>query len=142
MAMIMPKGTLKNAGLTFGFVLALLIPAFVLTGGGHGTGLFVAVALSPGSLFGDNALALSGILFWLLFGAMLARPIGPRRRLAAVLFLLLHYAVVLYWALQQGSDGYQGLSRMTVAASPYLAVFAFIYLAGHFAFWRRILKPR
>jgi len=86
----MPKGMVQNAFLTFCYFLALMIPAFLLTGGGHGTGLFVAIALSPGSLFGDNALALTGVLFWLLLSLVLTQPLSARRRIAALILLLLH----------------------------------------------------
>jgi hypothetical protein len=113
----------------------------LLTGGGHGTGLFAAIALSPGSLFGDNAFALTGVLFWLLLGALLTQPLSAKRRIAALLLLLLHYGAALFWALQPGPDGFAGLQRMTNAAMAYVVVFAVVYLLGQLAFWRIILMP-
>lgn len=126
----------------FGYVLVLMVLAFLFTGGGHGTGLFGMVILSPGSVLGDNPLALTGVVFWPVIGFLLGRPPSRGVKISIAVLMLAHYAVAALHFTQEGRDGGAGFLLVWDRLPVLAAIFCLLYIAGNVTVWMLALRKQ
>jgi hypothetical protein len=130
------------AAAALGFALVLLVPAFLLGGGGHGTALFGLIVLAPGSVGGDDEWAASGLLFWPLLGFLIGQAERRGRRVAIVLMMAAHYAVALLHLSRPGLDGADGAVRAWAVVPILVALFCLAYAIANVAIWVLAFRKR
>jgi len=126
------SATAFTLGTAYGVCLALIGGA--LTAGGHGSELYLMLALSPFST--SSWLGFLGFVFWPLISIILVSARSRVGLIAAALALSSHYVAVLISAVRMTILGeWHYVVRMFEAQTLISTSALLLYLAGQCALW-------